>query len=263
MSSTRMLYFLPGKCPQHVATERLWLGMWGHSLMVPPAQLREVGQLLDADDAVVEGGLEALGHRVGQDDSNHNGQDVRDLPRQLEDDDGGGHSVGNSTRQRGRPCQPQETWAAVSWGCVPHPRDILRTIPLMGGTQGHQQLSGRGMGWDGDGKGAVLTHHGVAPWHDAVGVAVGVDPIREPGCHALPNQPPKGCPCPQRETVEAMGLSQVPTPFLHLRHVPPPGDIRRPCPSPMTKTGMKAPQGTGMVVARADIQNCMGDMSTC
>lgn len=26
--------------------------------------------------------------------------------------------------------------------------------------------------------------------------------------------------------------------------------------SPMTKTGMKAPQGTGMVVARADIQNC-------
>lgn len=24
----------------------------------------------------------------------------------------------------------------------------------------------------------------------------------------------------------------------------------------MTKTGMKAPQGTGMVVARADIQNC-------
>lgn len=26
--------------------------------------------------------------------------------------------------------------------------------------------------------------------------------------------------------------------------------------SPMTKTGMKAPQGTGMVVASADIQNC-------
>lgn len=24
----------------------------------------------------------------------------------------------------------------------------------------------------------------------------------------------------------------------------------------MTKTGMKAPQGTGMVVASADIQNC-------
>lgn len=32
--------------------------------------------------------------------------------------------------------------------------------------------------------------------------------------------------------------------------------------SPMTKTGMKAPQGTGMVVARADIQNCAGDMGT-
>lgn len=26
--------------------------------------------------------------------------------------------------------------------------------------------------------------------------------------------------------------------------------------SPITKTGMKAPQGTGMVVASADIQNC-------
>lgn len=27
----------------------------------------------------------------------------------------------------------------------------------------------------------------------------------------------------------------------------------------MTKTGMKAPQGTGMVVAKADIQNCGAD----
>lgn len=33
-------------------------------------------------------------------------------------------------------------------------------------------------------------------------------------------------------------------------------------PSPMTKTGMKAPQGTGMVVARADIQNCVGEADT-
>ena len=32
--------------------------------------------------------------------------------------------------------------------------------------------------------------------------------------------------------------------------------------SPMTNTGMKAPQGTGMVVARADIQNCTGDTGT-
>jgi hypothetical protein len=29
--------------------------------------------------------------------------------------------------------------------------------------------------------------------------------------------------------------------------------------SPMTKTGMKAPQGTGIVVASADIQNCRQD----
>lgn len=29
--------------------------------------------------------------------------------------------------------------------------------------------------------------------------------------------------------------------------------------SPMTKTGMKAPQGTGMVVASADIQNYRQD----
>lgn len=27
----------------------------------------------------------------------------------------------------------------------------------------------------------------------------------------------------------------------------------------MTKTGMKAPQGTGRVVAKADIQNCTRD----
>lgn len=30
---------------------------------------------------------------------------------------------------------------------------------------------------------------------------------------------------------------------------------------PMTKTGMKAPQGTGRVVAKADIQNCTRENS--
>lgn len=65
--------------------------------MVAPAQLREIGKLLDADDAVVEGGLEALGNSIGQDDSDHDREDVRDLPRQLEDDDGSGHRVGDST----------------------------------------------------------------------------------------------------------------------------------------------------------------------
>jgi len=64
--------------------------------VVAPAQLGEVGQLLDADDAVVERGLEALGHGIGQDDGNHDRQDVRNLPRQLEDDDSRGHGVGDS-----------------------------------------------------------------------------------------------------------------------------------------------------------------------
>lgn len=120
MSSTRTLYFLPREgnsglrvmpSPPFVLSEGFGVGTRDtNSLVVAPAQLREVGKLLDADDAVVEGGLEALGHGIGQDDSDHDRQDVRDLPCQLEDDDGRGHRVGDSTRQCGRPCgHPQET----------------------------------------------------------------------------------------------------------------------------------------------------------
>lgn len=60
---------------------------------MPHSQLRKVGQLLDADDGVVQRRLERLCHGVGQDHRDHHGQDVRDLTGQLEDDDRGGHGV--------------------------------------------------------------------------------------------------------------------------------------------------------------------------
>lgn len=72
--------------------------------MVTPAQLGQVGQLLDPDDGVVEGGLQGLGHGVGQDHRDHHREDVGDLAGQLEDDDGGGHGVGN------RPGQGRRTY---------------------------------------------------------------------------------------------------------------------------------------------------------
>lgn len=72
--------------------------------MVTPAQLRQVGQLLDPDDGVVEGGLERLGHGVGQDHRDHHGQDVGDLSGQLEHNDSGGNGVGDRSRQRRRTC---------------------------------------------------------------------------------------------------------------------------------------------------------------
>lgn len=43
------------------------------------AQFRKIRKFLDADDGVIQGGLERLGHGVGQDHSNHDGQDVGDL----------------------------------------------------------------------------------------------------------------------------------------------------------------------------------------
>lgn len=69
--------------------------------MVAHAQLGQVGQLLDANDGVVERGLQRLGHGVGQDYSDHHRQDVGDLTRQLEHDHGGGYGVGDCSRQRG------------------------------------------------------------------------------------------------------------------------------------------------------------------
>lgn len=68
-------------------------------LVVSPAQLGKVGQLLDPDDGVVEGGLQGLRHGVGQDHRYHHRQDVGDLASQLEHDDSGGHGVGDCSRQ--------------------------------------------------------------------------------------------------------------------------------------------------------------------
>lgn len=67
--------------------------------MVSPAQLWEVGQLFDPDDGVVEGRLQGLSHSVGQDYCNHHRQDVGDLARQLEHDDGRGNRMGDCSGQ--------------------------------------------------------------------------------------------------------------------------------------------------------------------
>ena len=44
-----------------------------YSLVVSPAELRQVGQLLDADDGVVDGRLQTLSHSIGQNNRNHYG----------------------------------------------------------------------------------------------------------------------------------------------------------------------------------------------
>lgn len=67
--------------------------------MVTPAQLRQVGQLLDPNDGVIEGGLQRLGNSVGQDHRDHHGKDVGDLSGQLEHNNGGGNGVGDCSRQ--------------------------------------------------------------------------------------------------------------------------------------------------------------------
>lgn len=63
--------------------------------MVSPAQLREVGQLLDPDDGIIQGGLQGLGHSVSQNHCYHHWQDVGDLASQLEHDDCSRNSVGD------------------------------------------------------------------------------------------------------------------------------------------------------------------------
>lgn len=68
-------------------------------LVVSPAQLWEVGQLFDPDDGVVEGGLQGLGHSVGQDHCNHHRQDVGYLASQLKHNDCGGNCVGDRSGQ--------------------------------------------------------------------------------------------------------------------------------------------------------------------
>lgn len=68
-------------------------------LVVTPAQLWEVGQLFDPDDGVIEGGLQGLGHGIGQDHGYHHRQDVGDLASQLKHDDCSGNCVGDCSRQ--------------------------------------------------------------------------------------------------------------------------------------------------------------------
>lgn len=66
---------------------------------VPKSQLRQVRQLLNLDDGVVERRLQTLSHHVGQDDRHHHGQDVGDLACQLKADNRRGHSVSHSPGQ--------------------------------------------------------------------------------------------------------------------------------------------------------------------
>lgn len=68
-------------------------------LVVTPAELGQVGKLLDPDDGIVEGRLQWLGHSVGQDHRYHHGQDVGDLTGQFKDDDGSGDRVGDRSGQ--------------------------------------------------------------------------------------------------------------------------------------------------------------------
>lgn len=67
-----------------------------HTPHVSEAKLRQVRQLLDLDNGVVERGLQALGHHVGQDYCHHHRQDVGDLACQLEADNCRGHCVSHS-----------------------------------------------------------------------------------------------------------------------------------------------------------------------
>lgn len=83
--------------------------MWNHhEPHVSKAKLRQVRQLLDLDDGVVQGGLQTLGHHVGQNYCHHHGQDVGDLPSQLKADNRSGHCVSHRTSQRCCSCQEEK-----------------------------------------------------------------------------------------------------------------------------------------------------------
>lgn len=64
-----------------------------------PAQIWQVGQLLHLDDAIIEAGLQTLGHHVGKNDSYHHGQDVGNLTCQLKADHRSGYSVAHCSCQ--------------------------------------------------------------------------------------------------------------------------------------------------------------------
>lgn len=67
--------------------------------MVTPAQLWEVGQLLDPDKRVVVRRLQRLSHGVGQYNSYYHRQDVGDLTSQLTHNDRSWNGVGDRSRQ--------------------------------------------------------------------------------------------------------------------------------------------------------------------
>lgn len=72
------------------------------------AELGQVWELFDLDDGVIQGGLQPLGHHVGQDYRHHHGEDVRDLTGQLKADDRCGHSVSHRSSQGCCSCRAEQ-----------------------------------------------------------------------------------------------------------------------------------------------------------
>lgn len=68
-------------------------------LVLTPAQLWEIGKLLYLDDGVIDGGLQGLGHKVGQDHCYQGRQKVGDLSSQLKHHDHGGKWVADCSGQ--------------------------------------------------------------------------------------------------------------------------------------------------------------------
>lgn len=89
------------------------------SLMMSHPQLRQIRELLDANDGVVQRWLERLGHGVGQDHSDHHRQDVWDLTGQLEHYDRCGYSVGDRSRQSSSTCEWRENLLYLSVSLKP------------------------------------------------------------------------------------------------------------------------------------------------
>lgn len=93
-----------------------------------------------------------------------------------------------------------------------------------------------------------LTNYSVTARNYGIHAAVSMYAIREHGRHDLSNKSAKCCACPSCTDTARSYLKG----FLPLQE-----KLKKQSQfySPMRKTGMKAPHGTGMVVATADIQN--------
>ena len=140
------------------------LGTQPSVLVAAPAELRQVGQFLDSNDTVIEGGLQTLGDSVGQDDGDHDRQDVGNLACELEHDHSRGHCVCHRSCQRSCPwgqshsvssgCpgprRPSTTRAGPEWvpqGCPIQSWDwtCASEGSLVSASRGHQSL--RPCGW--------------------------------------------------------------------------------------------------------------------